>query len=82
LENETDFVRGKASARGLHMLLTHGHDLDCLSYPTRLRKGCPAKNAFGAENPSEAAEHDQAEKWVESKLIENSNNWITNRKSS
>jgi hypothetical protein len=47
-----------------------------------LTKGCPAKNAAGEKNPSAAATLDQAEKWVEAGLLDNTNNWIINRKSS
>jgi len=46
------------------------------------RKGCPAKNAVGADNPSVAEILDQAGKWVEAESIENANIWITDGKSS
>jgi hypothetical protein len=47
-----------------------------------LGKGCPAKNAVGAENPSVAAILNQPGKWVEAESRENANNWIIGRKSS
>jgi hypothetical protein len=47
-----------------------------------LGKGCPAKNAVGAENLSVATILDQPEKWVEAESLDNANNWIINRKSS
>jgi len=54
----------------------------CLSYRYSIEKGCPAKNAVGAKNPSMAGILDRAEKWVEAKSLDEANNWIIDRKSS